>query len=99
MDLFWGNFQRCSWCKICDIKLDKQRDKANKKWTENYERIKKEFLKNGGVLKRQIVGACEEGRLPNGKLLSPACKGWYVEQGKDNRVINGIPIRKMEQVL
>ena len=87
VDMFWGKFKTRSWCKICDKKLDKQRDKDSKKFNENCEKQKKEFVKNGGVLKRQIVGACEES------------KGWYVQEGKYNRVITGIPIRKMERVV
>lgn len=99
VDMFWGNFKICSWCKVCDKKLDKQHNKARKEFNKKHEQIRKEFVKNGGVLKRPIVGACEESSLPDGKLFKPACKGWYAEEGKDNRVINGIPIRKMEPVL
>ncbi len=96
VDMFWGRSKTCSWCKVCDRKLDKDREKVNRAQRKLWDKRREEFVKNGGILKRPIVGIrCE---IINDKIVE-TFKGWYAEEGKDNRVINGKTYRKMEKVI
>lgn len=81
VDMFWGRFLRRRWCKICDRKLDREYNKARKKWNKKHEKIREEIIKNGGIIERPIVGRSmmiDFTKNPKGEEIE-LCKGWYAD--------------------
>ena len=77
VDYGWGNFKKSSWCKVCDSWMNRERNKDNKKWLKFQEKLRKEFVKNGGIIERPIIGRSAI-LLPDG-TLKIICNGWYAD--------------------
>ncbi|MEK0338003.1 MAG: hypothetical protein QQN41_11275, partial [Nitrosopumilus sp.] len=45
-----------SWCSVCDGRMDKERNRQNNKWMKNQEKLRREFVAGGGIIKSPIVG-------------------------------------------
>jgi len=81
IDFGWGNFKKSNWCKVCDTWMDKERNKANNKQRRFWAKERKEFVKNGGVIPRPVIGRSmmiDFTKNPKGEDIE-LCKGWYAD--------------------
>ena len=53
VDFGWGNFRKSNWCKVCDRKMDKEREKANNAQRELWH---KRMIESGQISKIPLIG-------------------------------------------